>query len=76
MPTELLDTDAALSDVDGDTDVRSHFVRREDATRAYVTGEAIQALCGKRWVPSRDPDRFPMCDACESAMASMRARYG
>ena len=29
-----------------------------------VTGEAITALCGKKWVPSRDPEKYPICPTC------------
>ena len=36
---------------DGDHDRFAHFARKDDVTRAYVTGEAIVALCGKKWVP-------------------------
>jgi hypothetical protein len=30
-----------------------------------VTGEAIVALCGKKWVPTRDPSRYPICPTCK-----------
>lgn len=33
-------------------------------TQARVMGTPIRALCGKEWVPSRDPERFPICPAC------------
>jgi hypothetical protein len=33
--------------------------------RAYIHGEAVTALCGKRWVPTRDPERFPVCPECK-----------
>lgn len=56
---------------DGDHDRYAHICRKEDITRAYVTGEAIEALCGKKWVPSRDPDKYPVCPACKEALASM-----
>ena len=38
--------------------------------RAYVTGEAIQALCGKKWIPTRDPTRFPICPTCKERKAA------
>ncbi len=43
----------------------AHICRKEEVARAYVTGEAIEALCGKKWVPSRDPERFPICPECK-----------
>ena len=48
----------------GDHDRFAHFCRKEDVARAYVTGEAITALCGKKWVPTRDPSRYPVCPTC------------
>ena len=41
-----------------------------DIARALVTGEAITALCGKRWVPSRDPERYPICPTCKEIFAA------
>jgi hypothetical protein len=53
-----LDTDG------GDHDRFAHYARKDDVTRAYITGEAITALCGKKWVPTRDPTRYPICPTC------------
>ena len=55
---ERVDTDG------GDHDRFAHFCRKEDVARAYVTGGAIVALCGKTWVPTRDPTRYPVCPTC------------
>jgi hypothetical protein len=30
-----------------------------------VTGTPVVALCGKVWVPSRDPKKFPVCPDCQ-----------
>ena len=58
-PSEVpLDTDG------GDHDRFAHYARKDDVTRAYITGEAITALCGKKWVPTRDPTRYPICPTC------------
>jgi len=29
------------------------------------------ALCGKVWVPSRDPERFPVCPECKEIWQSL-----
>jgi hypothetical protein len=50
---------------DGDDNRHAHYCKKADIARAYVTGEAITALCGKRWVPSRDPSRYPICPQCK-----------
>lgn len=49
---------------DGDHDRFAHFIRKADSTRAYVEGTPVEALCGKIWVPSRDPSRYPVCPTC------------
>lgn len=50
---------------DGDHDRFAHYTRRSDAARAYVEGTPVRALCGKVWVPSRDPSRYPVCPECK-----------
>ena len=50
---------------DGDHDRFAHYCRKADIVRAHVTGEAIEALCGKKWVPTRDPSRYPVCPTCK-----------
>ena len=37
----------------------------EALMRSAVTGEPVVALCGKVWVPSRDPKKYPVCPECE-----------
>jgi hypothetical protein len=59
-----LDTDG------GDHDRFAHYARKDDVTRAYITGEAITALCGKKWVPTRDPTRYPICPTCVERKAA------
>jgi hypothetical protein len=54
----------------------AHIGRAAEVNRAYVTGEEITALCGKRFVPSRDPDRYPTCQRCASILAGIRAGRG
>lgn len=31
---------------------------------SMVTGTPVRALCGKVWVPNRDPNRYPLCPTC------------
>ena len=55
---------------DGDHDRFSHYCKKADIVRAHVTGEAIVALCGKKWVPTRDPARYPVCPTCKELKAA------
>jgi len=38
-----------------------------------VLGTPVVALCGKKWVPSRDPKRFPVCPDCKRIYESLPA---
>ncbi|MYB29078.1 MAG: DUF3039 domain-containing protein, partial [Acidimicrobiaceae bacterium] len=51
-----------------------HYTRRADANRAYVEGTPVRALCGKVWVPSRDPSRYPVCPECTKIRERLRRR--
>jgi hypothetical protein len=41
-------------------------------TEAQVNGTPVRALCGKVWVPSRDPQRFPICPECKEIYDSLQ----
>ena len=43
----------------------AHYVRKNDITESAVTGKAVTAICGKKWVPTRLPDDFPVCPDCK-----------
>jgi hypothetical protein len=54
---------------EGDHDRFAHVVRPASAVmEAMVTGVPCTALCGKRWVPTRDPKNYPVCPACKEIM--------
>jgi hypothetical protein len=51
--------------LDGDHERLSHIVKgKARLTEAMITGQPVTALCGKVWVPGRDPNRFPLCGTC------------
>ena len=50
---------------DSDHDKFAHFVRKNDITESAITGKAVRAICGKKWVPTRKPDEFPVCPDCK-----------
>lgn len=37
---------------------------------ARVMGIEVEALCGHRWVPERDPGNYPVCDRCREIYES------
>jgi hypothetical protein len=60
--------------------VVAHIVKTkpgEDAAakvlEARIYGTPLEALCGHRWVPSRDPSRHPVCSRCKEVYELYRA---
>ena len=56
----------------GDHERFSHYVPKDKLTEAMVMGTPVVALCGKVWVPSRDPQRFPVCPECKEIWESLQ----
>lgn len=56
---------------DGDHDLFAHYTELADAVESYRTGSAVISLCGKKWVPSKDPDSFPKCGTCLSVLKDL-----
>jgi hypothetical protein len=56
---------------DGDHERFSHYVERHKIVEAMVTGTPVTALCGKVWVPSRDPQKFPVCPTCAEVFGKL-----
>jgi hypothetical protein len=57
----------------------SHIVKTdgEDSAAAKVleariNSTPLEALCGHRWVPSRDPQRLPLCAKCKDIYDTYR----
>lgn len=60
---------------EGDHERCAHIVYpKELVTRAYITGEPVEALCGKLWTPNRDPEQFPVCQGCIDAFEKLLGR--
>jgi len=56
---------------EGDHERFSHYADKEKIMEAMVNGTPVRALCGKVWVPSRDPKRFPVCPECKEIFESL-----
>ena len=60
----------------GDHERYSHYVRKDKIVESAVMGNAVVALCGKVWVPSRDPEKFPVCPTCKEILDAIKAGEG
>lgn len=42
-----------------------------NVVEGMVNGVPVRALCGKTWVPGRDPQRYPLCPTCREIAEGM-----
>lgn len=62
-----------LTQVDeGDHEKFAHYVRKDKIVESAVMGTPVIALCGKVWVPNRDPQKFPVCPDCKKIYDGLR----
>lgn len=53
------------TDGSGDHELFAHYVLKDRIVESAVMGTPVKALCGKVWVPGRDPSKFPVCPDCK-----------
>ncbi|MCL1923496.1 MAG: DUF3039 domain-containing protein [Propionibacteriaceae bacterium] len=68
--TTVLERETVREDTQ-DHERLSHYVTREKLTEAMVMGTPVVALCGKIWVPSRNPQEYPVCPECKEIWESL-----
>jgi len=56
----------------GDHERFSHYVKKDKILESAITGKPVRALCGKKWTPGRDPEKFPVCPTCKEIYESLR----
>lgn len=71
MSDVLEETDVTTTTEEGDHDLFSHYAKKSDIERSMFDGVEITALCGKKWRPSRDFTKFPVCQTCKDVYDSM-----
>lgn len=57
----------------GDHERFSHYVKKEKILQSALTGKPVKALCGKKWTPGRDPEKFPVCPSCKEIYEKLKA---
>ena len=43
----------------------AHYAEKVSVTEGYVLGTPVLAVCGKLFIPSRDPKKLPLCPICK-----------
>mgnify|MGYP002654265548 FL=1 len=75
METQRLEQTLTEESVDyqsGDHERYSHYVNKNKIVESAVMGNAVEALCGKVWIPSRDPQKFPVCPTCQEIYETLK----
>ncbi|TQL47454.1 DUF3039 family protein [Homoserinimonas aerilata] len=57
---------------DGDHERFSHYVQKDKILKSALSGKPVIALCGKKWTPGRDPEKFPVCPTCKEIYEKMK----
>lgn len=65
-----------VSQGDGDHERFAHYVQKDKIMESALSGSPVVALCGKVWVPGRDPKKYPVCPMCKEIYESMPAGGG
>ena len=68
----VLEDERLASTDEGDHERFSHYVDKNKITESAVTGKPVRALCGKKWVQNRDPQKFPICPTCKEIHARLK----
>ena len=72
--TSLLERVETTEQVEpGDHERFAHYVRKEKIMTSALSGKPVIALCGKVWVPGRDPNKFPVCPICKEIYDGLRS---
>lgn len=73
-PTSVLERELVTQEAEpGDHERFAHYVQKDKIMESAMTGEPVIALCGKVWVPGRDPNKFPVCPACREIYQGLQS---
>jgi hypothetical protein len=77
-------TEAPTTTDEGDHERLTHIVlegfnQKDDSfvatgnsvVEGMLNATPVVALCGKTWVPGRDPQRYPLCGTCKEIAESL-----
>jgi len=58
--------------LEGYTPKDGEFVPLENSVvGGIINATPVRALCGKVWVPGRDPQKYPLCPTCKEIATSL-----
>lgn len=66
----LEDVDVRPADSD-DSNQFAHYADKAKVTEGYIMGTPVIALCGKVFIPSRDPEKLRVCPVCKEIVDAL-----
>lgn len=60
---------------DADSKVFAHIADSAKIVESYVTGIPVEALCGKVFLPTRNPDGLQVCPECKEIADALYISY-
>lgn len=64
-------SESSQEDNGEDRDRYAHYASKERIAESRLTGRPVVALCGKVWVPKKDPSNYPICPDCKRIFEEM-----
>lgn len=72
MSTDVLeDVNTDVKNDDNDEEQFAHYAESASVTEGYIMGTPVIALCGKVFVPSKNPERLRVCPICKEIMDAL-----
>jgi len=72
MSIDVLErTDIDQQTSDNDDEHFAHYADAAKVTEGYIMGTPVIALCGKVFIPSRNPERLRICPSCKEIMDAL-----
>lgn len=66
-------SDKTIEELSEDEPEFTHIIRRDDLERGYLLQEPVTALCGHTWVPTKNPENYPVCPKCKKIAGQLAA---
>lgn len=69
VSTEVLERPVEVDQTTQEPGKYAHYINEKGrpgiVMAAMVEGFEVEALCGYRWIPGRDPGKRPICPKCQ-----------
>ena len=72
MSTDILENlDFDIYTDNNDEEHFAHYAESSSVTEGYIMGTPVIAICGKVFVPFRNPEKLRVCPICKEIMDAL-----